>query len=109
MRLAERVSASNQGNKFATFPIHAPKDVPNGIGGTLGVWLTHGTLWIDVNETQSVLSEGEVAITVHLAMSKPILLRRRTQKKRLAVVLDIDSASAETHRWTTHGLDRYSS
>ena len=74
MRLSEGVSASNESNEFATVPIHASKDIPNCIGGTLRIRLTHGTLGIDVNETQSVLTEGIRASTVHLAMGKLVLL-----------------------------------
>lgn len=107
MRLAERVSPSNESNEFATFPVHASKDIPNRIGGTLRIRLTHGTLGIDVNESQSVLAEGIRASTVDLAMGKLVLLWCRTQRERLTIVLNVDAACAESKHWAAHGFDRY--
>lgn len=107
MRLPEGVSTSNESHEFTAFPIHASKDISNGVGSTFGVRVTHGTSRIDVNETQGVLGEGERASPIDLAVGKFVLLRRRTQKQCLGVVLNIHSSRTESQHGAAHGFDRY--
>lgn len=99
---AKRMPSANQSNELSPVPVHASKDISNGVCCTLGVGLAHGSLGIHVDQPESVLPQGVPALAVDLAAGEPLLLGRGSQRQRLRVVLKVQPARAEPQHGPAH-------
>jgi hypothetical protein len=102
---SERVPSSNECHELSSMPIHTTKDISNRVRRTLGVGLAHGSLWIDVDETERVLSQRKLTLPVHLTMGKLFLFGCGPERPCLRIVLKIEPPGAKTKDWSSHGLD----